>query len=180
MNTSVRAAATASVWFLTVAVSTHAAWGQGADVGPPGSSHPLQPIGRHMRDAQQRIANKDTSQPTQTLQQQVVDDLTELIRQLEKKCGGGPCQGQPKTSSSAPKKPSQGPAKDSVAQLNQQATRPSMIEETRQLNRKAWGHLPPVLREGVTNAGFERFLPKYEKLIERYFSRLAEEPNDRP
>ena len=47
----------------------------------------------------------------------------------------------------------------------------------RRVIERAWGHLPPALRERVSSADFDKFLPKYEKLIEQYFRRLAEESN---
>ena len=179
MTAFTRPAAGMLALLIAVSLMSQSAFGSGEDIGQPGSENTLREIGRQMRSVQQRISDQDTSKPTQKLQQQVVDDLNELIRQMEKKCSGGQCQGQ-KPSSSPPKKPSKGPAKDSVSQLNQQATQSTIFETARQLNQKAWGHLPPVLREGVLNADFERFLPKYERLIERYFSRLAEESNDLP
>jgi hypothetical protein len=38
-----------------------------------------------------------------------------------------------------------------------------------------WGHLPERIRQQLQSAAVERFLPKYEDLIEAYYQRLAEE-----
>jgi hypothetical protein len=41
--------------------------------------------------------------------------------------------------------------------------------------KQIWGHLPPKIRDQMQSALIEDFLPKYERLIEEYYSRLAEE-----
>jgi hypothetical protein len=43
------------------------------------------------------------------------------------------------------------------------------------LLRQVWGHLPPKIRDQMQSGLIEEFLPKYERLIEEYYSRLAEE-----
>ena len=43
--------------------------------------------------------------------------------------------------------------------------------------RRVWGHLPEKAREQMQNSIDEEFLPKYEKLIEQYYQRLAEQPS---
>lgn len=47
-------------------------------------------------------------------------------------------------------------------------------EEQDALIKKAWGNLPPHLRKQISNSSMERFLPKYERLTQEYFRRLAE------
>jgi hypothetical protein len=37
-----------------------------------------------------------------------------------------------------------------------------------------WGHLPPQLREAMRNAYNEKYLPKYEELVKKYYESLAE------
>ena len=181
MNANTKTATSMLALLIMLSSFGFPARGRGEDIGQPDSENRLQQIGRRMRNVQQRISDKDTSKPTQTLQQQVVTDLTDMIRQMEKKCNGGQRQGQQNRSSKLPpQKPSKGSARDSVSQLNQQATPLTASDMARRLNRTAWGHLPAVLREPVLNADFETFLPKYERLIERYFRRLAEESSDRP
>jgi len=45
--------------------------------------------------------------------------------------------------------------------------------------RRIWGHLPDKMREQMQAQLSEQFLPKYEKLIEEYYKRLAEERGDK-
>jgi len=47
-------------------------------------------------------------------------------------------------------------------------------EEQDALVKKAWGNLPPHLRKQISNSSMERFLPKYERLTQEYFRKLAE------
>ena len=41
--------------------------------------------------------------------------------------------------------------------------------------RRIWGHLPEKVRDDMQASFSEQFLPKYERLIEEYYKRLAEE-----
>jgi hypothetical protein len=54
--------------------------------------------------------------------------------------------------------------------------RSAAAEEARraQMIKDAWGHLPPHLREAMQNAFSEKYLPKYEDLVKKYYEALAE------
>ena len=41
-----------------------------------------------------------------------------------------------------------------------------------------WGQLPERFWQRLQSAGIDRFLPKYEKLIEEYYKTLAESENN--
>jgi hypothetical protein len=41
-----------------------------------------------------------------------------------------------------------------------------------------WGELPPRLRQQMMQSSIEKFIPKYELLIEEYFKALAEKQRD--
>ena len=43
-----------------------------------------------------------------------------------------------------------------------------------QMMKRVWGHLPARNREQMQSSISEEFLPKYERLIGQYYSRLAE------
>ena len=43
------------------------------------------------------------------------------------------------------------------------------------LMRRIWGQLPDKVRDEMQAPMSEKFLPKYERLIEEYYKRLAEE-----
>ena len=153
----------------------------GEDLGAPSSADVLPLVGQQMRSVQQRMADRDTSAPTQQLQLQIVDELSQLVEQLERKCRGerSAAQAEPSSAASSPN-PSQRPASDSLSRPGQQAISPPSPAAALQLNRRAWGHLPPQQRQSVLNADFEIFLPQYKELIQRYFQRLAEEPDNPP
>jgi len=52
------------------------------------------------------------------------------------------------------------------------------LQRIQSLIKTVWGHLPDRVRQNVPNVSDERFLPRYERLIEEYFRRLAEEPQE--
>lgn len=165
--------------------------GQGEDIelGPP--KNPLARIGERMRAAETLISKRDTSARTQELQQQIVRDLDLLLQQTKQQCQGGQCSpsapksGQPKPSpsnSAAKSKPSgdgepgNKPAQDSTDRLGKAGENKSDDAATMdQLVKEVWGHLPEKVRGQMQNVGVEQFLPKYERLIEEYYKRLAEE-----
>ena len=62
----------------------------GEDVGKE-SPDPLVSIGRRMRLAEALIGRQVTSQKTQRVQQQVIEDLDRLIEQMKKQCQSGQC-----------------------------------------------------------------------------------------
>ncbi len=55
--------------------------------------------------------------------------------------------------------------------------RESAAELARRTNliKDVWGHLPPALREKMLNIYSEKYLPRYEELVRRYFEALAEQ-----
>ncbi len=54
------------------------------------------------------------------------------------------------------------------------ADRQAELERTRARMLRLWGELPPQVREHLTQSPGEDFPPKYERMIEDYFRRLAE------
>jgi hypothetical protein len=154
---------------------------EGEDLGSAGESNPLALIGERMRSAQERIAGHDTSAATQQLQQKILDDLAALIEQAkkqaaQKKPGDGQGQGsdQPGTGGG---NPTPGPPRDSTNRIEQGAKEATETADVKDLIRRHWGHLPQKLRDQMQSSLSEQFLPKYERLIEEYYKRLAE---DRP
>jgi hypothetical protein len=61
------------------------------------------------------------------------------------------------------------------------AAKRALAEEARrqQLIKDVWGHLPPHLREAMRNNFNEKYLPRYEDLIKRYYETLAEQSRKR-
>lgn len=60
-----------------------------------------------------------------------------------------------------------------------EAVAESPAERRRVIVREVWGHLPPALQQRLMNANDERPLPKYERLVEKYFEALAEKTSGR-
>src|ERR1041384_6836998 len=68
----------------------------GEDIGLP-PENPLVRIGQQMKAIEERIADKDTSQGTQSAQKEVLSELAKLIERTKKQCncnGGKPGQGK--------------------------------------------------------------------------------------
>ena len=141
-----------------------------------------------MRVAEELISRQVTSQKTQRLQQQVIEDLNRLIEQLRKQCQSGQCNSKsaPKPGAKPGNKSRAGsgentganqPAKESTERNGGKASDREDLARLQQMLKQIWGHLPPKLRDQMQSSSIEEFLPKYEKLIEDYYTRLAEEGN---
>jgi hypothetical protein len=159
--------------------------GEGEDIDLGDKPDPLTKIGRTMRKVEQRIGERDTSASTQEMQKQILVELQALLEQTKKQCQGGQCKSpsaSPKPSSAAAgNKPGEGepnnkPARDSTDRMAKAGkTDVAEGENMDELVKQVWGHLPPKVRDQMQNVSVENFLPKYEKLIEEYYKRLAEE-----
>lgn len=149
----------------------------GEETGSP-PEHPLQKIGRQMRAAQERIAQKDTSLETQSAQGDIVRELEKLIEQANKRGGGG----NKSSSGKGTGKPgvgdgqaTPGEPQDSTDRVGKPQTDAAQTADVHNILARIWGHLPEKMRDEMQSAISDQFLPKYEKLIEEYYKRLAEE-----
>lgn len=149
---------------------------------PTTSDNPLAKIAERMRAAQQRIARRDTSEPTQQLQQQIQRDLAALIEEAEKQCAA--CnksgKGQGSLAGSTGGNPIPAPPRDSTDRIEQGDKEAVETADVQDVLRRFWGHLPEKMREQMQSSLGEQFLPKYERLIEDYYLRLAEDPRAAP
>ncbi len=157
--------------------------GEGEDIELGPEPDPLTQIGRRMRQVETRIDSRDTSVRTQEMQKQILRELEMLLEQTKKQCQGA-CQNpssssQPQpgsTASNQPQKGEAGPPKESTDKLRDPGeTKVDEPANMDQLVREVWGHLPDKIRIQMQNVTVEQFLPKYEKLIEDYYQRLAED-----
>jgi flagellar motor protein MotB len=156
----------------------------GEDLGQPSeATNPLALIGERMRSVEKRMAAQDTSKETQQIQQQISDDLAALIEQAKKQCAackqGGGSSGQAQAGAGTGDATA-GPARDSSNRIE-----PGRKEEVETVKvddvlRRYWGHLPDKLREQMQSSLKEQFLPKYERVIEDYYKRLAEDLSNKP
>jgi hypothetical protein len=143
------------------------------------SDNPLAALAERMRAVEARIANKDTSRETQKLQKQILAELAALMEQAKKqggskKPGNGSGKGsdQPGEGSG---NPTAGPVRDSTNRIEQGTKEATETADVKDLLRRMWGHLPDKVRDQMQASLSEQFLPKYERLIEEYYKRLAEE-----
>jgi hypothetical protein len=151
----------------------------GEDIGAP-PENPLIRIGQKMRSTQERIAGKDTSAETQTTQKEILAELAKLIEQTKKQCNGSGNgkQGNNKSSSQAGAGTGDvrpGPAREATDRVGKSERENTETADVKDVLRRIWGHLPQKVREQMQAQLREEFLPKYEKLIEEYYKRLAEE-----
>lgn len=158
----------------------------GEDIGQGPEPDPLTRIGRNMRKAESLIGNRDTSPRTQEVQKRILADLDQLLQQTKQQCQGGqpkPPSDAAKTASNTPanSQPAEGdpsgkPARDSTDRLAKAGkTEVDDEQDLDELVKQVWGHLPEKVRSQMQNVSAEDFLPKYQKLIEEYYKRLAEE-----
>ena len=152
----------------------------------------LQVLGRKIRVIEKRMQAFDAADQTRQLQAQVIHQLDELIARLEQASQASQAAGSPvPTSSSGPRSPddSQQPSPSGVpaahaanmpAPANGGEEGTSGIAATggrREILDRAWGHLPAATQKLIRSTRPERFLPKYSRLIEDYYRRLAESPS---
>jgi hypothetical protein len=99
---------------------------------------------------------------------------------VTRKVVSGAQGGQPKTKPGQEAgKPGTGPAKAAAGQGPEGAARRPTAAEVRLALEHYWGTLPVRQREQMSQfPSAEEFLPKYEWLLEEYFKRLAEQPDN--
>ncbi|MEX2173402.1 MAG: hypothetical protein WD872_03515 [Pirellulaceae bacterium] len=156
----------------------------GEDIGQPSdATHPLALVGEQMRAAQQRIAGRDTSPETQQLQQKIADDLAALVEQAKRQAAAGKPgkgSGQGSQAASTGGDPLPAPPNESTNRLEEGTKQQPETADVRSLIDRFWGHLPDKARDQMQSSLTEQFLPKYERLIEDYYQRLAEDHPNQP
>jgi len=171
---------------------------RGEDFGAEKPSNPLIEIGERMQKVRERLAAGDASKEVQAEEQAIIEQIGKLMEQAQqqqKKQSKSPnstpsTKPQPKPGDMGkepapagegdPNTTSKKPADDSTERVGAAKSDAGGTVPREVLVKKAWGHLPPRLRERLINTPVDRFLPEYEQLIEDYFRRLAEERGDRP
>lgn len=144
-----------------------AAWlwlGAGAARAQELSADPLGEIAADMDRVVIELSGAHTGKPTQAAQQQIVGKLDVLIARLEEQAAasnGGASGSNPNM-----------PLADS-----QIIGGPGGIGDLHaaRKNGKQWGELPPHQRDKIVQSLTEGFPAHYQKILERYYKRLAEE-----
>lgn len=170
-----------------------------------------------MRQAQQRMEEKDSGKSTQEIQQRVVKDLDFIINSLQnpKQPPQDQNQDQQNQKNKQQQKGKQRRQLRMMSRRQQREMREQMQKQQQQASRNqqemdpeqksrdtsqsqaptkapkedkdrqkelvkdVWGHLPPNVRDQLLNAFSEKYLPKYEDLVRRYYEALAEKNRNR-
>jgi hypothetical protein len=164
------------------------------DTQPVEADDPLVHISQEMRMVEEYLPQAARRGHAEQLQRRIVDDLARLIDQAEQqrsqKASSSKQQKskstqerkqvqQPKQAQGNAGKDSNKPAEDSSNRLGKaEAARPDP-ELFKRMMKDTWGHLPARDREQMLQTTPDKFLPQYELLIEKYYQRLAEEPEAR-
>jgi len=146
---------------------------------PMKADHPVVQIAERMRSVGRRMAQHDTSSATQIDQQRIVADIEALLAEAQKVPRSGRAQSGPQRRSSQPGtgtgNASANPPRDSTSRSERGAKDEVEKADAKDVIRRFWGHLPDKLRDPMQASLPDRFLPQYERLIEEYYKRLAEE-----
>lgn len=161
--------------------------GAGEDVG----GDLLHVIAQRMRQVQELLAQSQTGQPTQQMQEQILEDLRRLLQQqaaqhqaqaaaAQAAAAGGPMQ--PSDAAAASDGQGDGRSRrdpqDSTQRVEQSDAERVDMAAVADIVQRLWGHLPQRWRAPLLQRGEVQFLPQYELLIEEYFKMLAEQPPD--
>jgi hypothetical protein len=141
------------------------------------SQNPLARIAEQMRAVESRIARHDTSPATQQAQQEIVESLDALLEQARQAAGSKKPDDEGSGSAQAGVgngQPAAGPPRDSANRIERGTKEQAETADVKDVLRRVWGHLPDKLRDEMQASLSEQFLPKYERLIEEYYKRLAE------
>jgi len=138
----------------------------GEDVGTASRDDPLTNIAENMQEAGRRLRSSDTSQQTQQVQRTIVRALEQLVNEMQ--------QQQPEASSASASSPQQ---EITGRERGAPPTTPTDVSSPLPISplEKIWGSLPDRIRQQIQSPSHEEFLPRYERVIEEYYKRLAEE-----
>jgi hypothetical protein len=191
--------------WLTLGVAVAAAGQEPAagDPPPPREREPAPQVGAEdsaalsqavvelLRQAEGRLAQNRLDEETGRVHKDIVDGLDRLVKLMEQQTSRAmavpfdqPQQGSSPQSSSTGGTGEQGPRRTDDASESSAATgRPNEpatdLERRANLPTSVWGHLPPRVRAEIENSYNERFLPKYDELVRRYYEALATQGGER-
>jgi len=153
---------------------TDAAAGEAAAIDV---QNPLANVAQRMRSVESRIARHDTSAATQDEQNRIVSDLDALLAAAKQGRSGGNKQGSSGSAraGAGTGDTAAGPPRDSTSRIERGNPEPVETADVKDVLRRFWGHLPQKVRDDMQASLSEQFLPKYERVIEEYYKRLAEE-----
>lgn len=174
--------------------------GKSADDEADGDgNNPLGELERRMRDVESRIAEAQSDETTQRIQNKIVDDLARIIKGLQKRKKSSsssssmqnqqtaerekvdqPDAREPADATGGQETASNQPAKDSSDVMSQRKSESPEAAQLGDALKDIWGQLPAHLRQQMEQYAKEELLPKYELQIEEYFRALARGQRERP
>lgn len=145
-----------------------------------------------MRQAQGRLEQSRFDAETNRLQQGIVEALSRLLERTEQQSARSmplpmdqPQQSSSQAASSAggtgaqgSRKPDEAAEAESSEGTGRAGNAGTDAERRTNLATSVWGHLPPRVREQMQSSFNERFLPKYDELVRKYYEALATQARD--
>jgi len=140
-----------------------------------------------LTEASQRLNENTIDDSTVALQKSAVSDIETLLARLRASAQPSPQDSDSSAQSSSRSQSSQGSTSSQsnrnpdAAQSSEQAQGETAnpqaeLGRRRDLAQSVWGHLPPKVQEDLRRSFSERFAPKYEEMIRRYYEALARQP----
>lgn len=127
------------------------------------------------RNQQQRQSR--SQQQRQQRQRQQQQRQSGSRRQRQQNRNRQLAQQQPQPGQQQPGERSESP-QDAQEKLDPAQQKAAEEARRRAVANDVWGHLPPNVREALQKSFNERYLPKYEELVRRYYESLAEKQRD--
>lgn len=147
---------------------------RGSDVG---KANPLVEIGNAMQRVEKRLRERQMAQETQRTQQEIVQQLDDLIEMLAAAQSSESRQQRKPSPGSEGEQSGKKTGRDAARADGgeQEQVDANVVPSAQAVDavNQIWGHLPERFRQQVTSASAVEFLPKYRKLIEDYYQRLA-------
>jgi hypothetical protein len=118
---------------------------------------------RQKRQSQNQKQDQNQSQSERQKMQKGQTDPQNSSSKKNPEKSGDPRDGRRNEGKSADSEERTDPARAAA----EKARRAQMIKDV-------WGHLPPHVREAMLNSVSEKYLPKYEDLVKKYYETLAQ------
>jgi hypothetical protein len=135
-------------------------------------------LARRMRSVEKNLTDGTTGSATQSEQAEIARLLSALLdaaNQGGQKSSKSNDAGKTASGSAAGKAAAAGAPRESSQRVEHGDLERSQAGDVQSAMRRVWGHLPDKVREEMQASLGEQFLPKYERVIEEYYRRLAEE-----
>jgi hypothetical protein len=142
----------------------------GEDLGVASSTSTLAGLSHLMRGVEQRLRQSDTSKSTTQLQSDIAAELAKMLEAAEQRSAS-----QAATAAAAQASDQTGKTNPDGTDGDARPTGGDPANDRSDLLNAVWGTLPERLRQQIQSPLQEEFLPRYERVIEQYYKRLADQ-----